>query len=306
MPGVWKPCGYRPFVLLRIVGRIVEEGDGRVVLVAVPDAQVPQVIEVGPHLQRVVALEQRQVVAELIDHPVGLRARVAAGAGVDRRERDARREDVHRREVARVVLAGDVAHDVGEVHHPVHLAGDLVQPAAAEDEAVLAHRAPRVDDHVVGLPVVVVRAVGHRVLVLVLTRVAEHHGLRVIELQIRFQRVGPERARQRCRSADACRTPTPRESGHGACAVDEHFELVVLVRRNERARVFQHLLDRAEEEHPVLDDRAADRSAELLPAEWRLLTVGLLLEVVLPGQALVAFVPEDRAVHDVRARLRHE
>src|SRR5207249_10344026 len=86
----------------------------------------------------------------------------------------------------------------------------------------------------------------------------------------------------------------------------ECFELVVLRRRNERARVFSHLLDSAEVEHPVLDDRAADRSAELLPAEWRFLTVGLLLEVVLPGELLVAFVPEDRTVHQVRAGLRDE
>src|SRR4030095_11175600 len=84
------------------------------------------------------------------------------------------------------------------------------------------------------------------------------------------------------------------------------LELVVLRRRNERALVLEHLLDSAEVEHAVLDDGATDRSAELLAAEWRLLTVGLLLEVVLTGEVLVTFVTEDRAVHDVGAGLGHE
>ena len=57
---------------------------------------------------------------------------------------------------------------------------------------MLAHRAQRVDHQVVGLAVVVVRAPGHRVASFVLTRVAEHHGLRVIELRVPFDRVHPE------------------------------------------------------------------------------------------------------------------
>ncbi len=197
-------------------------------LVAVSNAQVPEVIEIGPQLQLMVAFQEREVVAELIDHPVGLSAGIAAGPRIDRRERQARREDVDRREVARVVLAGDIAHDVGEVDHPVHLTGDLVQPCAAQDEAVLAHRAPGIDDHVVRLPIVVVRAVGHRVLLLVLTRVAEHHGLRVIELQIRFQRVGPELARQHCDPRMFVVHPSGRDLP-ALHRLDEEFDLIVLI-----------------------------------------------------------------------------
>ncbi len=63
------------------------------------------------------------------------------------------------------------------------------------------------------------------------------------------------------------------------------------------------LLARAEEEHFVLHDRTAERSAKLLPAERRLRAVALLREVVLRRQLPVALVAEHRAVELVGARL---
>ena len=66
------------------------------------------------------------------------------------------------------------------------------------------------------------------------------------------------------------------------------------------------LLCGAEEEHPVLHDRTAERSAELLAAERRLVAVGLPGEVVLCGQPSIALVAERGAVELIGAGLGHE
>ena len=137
--------------------RIVEERQRREVLVGVQGAQVGQVVVVRAELQRVGPAEQRHVVADLDHVDVRRRSAGAAGAGVDRRERQARREDVDVREVSRVVLARDDTVHVAEAVMMVHVAGELVQPAVAQHPAVLDDGAPEMLEAVHRLAHVVVR-----------------------------------------------------------------------------------------------------------------------------------------------------
>ena len=74
---------------------------------------------------------------------VDIRSTCSASPGVDRRERQARREDVHIGEVSVVVLSRDDTVNVVVVVSMVHLAGDLVQAAVAQDPAVLGDGAPK-------------------------------------------------------------------------------------------------------------------------------------------------------------------
>src|SRR6185503_6330823 len=86
----------------------------------------------------------------------------------------------------------------------------------------------------------------------------------------------------------------------------ERIELVEQVLGNENPLMLLLLLTCAEEEHLVLDDRTAERSAVLLPAERRLRALALLREVVLRRQLPVALIAEYRAVELVGARFGDE
>src|SRR2546423_6206781 len=95
----------------------------------------------------------------------------------------------------------------------------------------------------------------------------------------------------------------PRRELAGCEKRHERIELAEQVLGNENPLMLLLLLARAEEEHFVLHDRTAERSAKLLPAERRLRAVALAREVVLRRQLPVALVAEDRAVELVGARL---
>ena len=107
MPGVWKPCGYRPLLLFRIT-----DGSSKNVSVAkcsfaFSEAEARQVVVVDAELERVVALQQRHVVLEL-DH-VGsvIEPARAAGSRVHRRKGQPRREDGDVGKVTLIVLPRD-------------------------------------------------------------------------------------------------------------------------------------------------------------------------------------------------------
>src|SRR5688500_17754608 len=98
--------------------------------------------------------------------------------------------------------------------------------------------------------------------------------------------------------------PGGQQAGIGC--LDQNFELVVLLCRNKFVQVLNSLLDRTKKEHAVPNDRAAERSAEVLAAVRRLLPVGLQGEVVLRRQLAIALVAKDRAVQYVRPRLGNQ
>ena len=77
--------------------------------------------------------------------------------------------------------------------------------------------------------------------------------------------------------------------------VHEQLLLVVQGVRNGSARILQDLFGRPEEEDPVAQDRAADRSAELLAAERNLVRIGLPGEVVRRAQPPIALEDKPRA-----------
>ena len=163
-------------------------------LVPVQDAQVVEAVEIDADLERVIALEQRHIVLDLEHVAIGQRSGVAASSGRDRREIEARFEDVDVREVPRVVQAAGPAPHVGEIVHVVHLRRDLVQAVVPEHPVVLTDGAVRVDGEVVGLAVVIVQGPRHRVAPFVLARIAEHQRVRVVELRGAFERIGQEAA----------------------------------------------------------------------------------------------------------------
>src|ERR1044071_2110277 len=169
----------------------------------------------------------------------------------------------------------------------VDLAGNLVQTLVAQREAVLSDRAERVDLHVVRLPVVVVVGPSDGVARLVLPRIAEHQRLRVIELRVHLARVRRQRARE-VLAPRVLRVNGPRRQLTGRENRHERVELREERGGNEGALVLRLLLDGAEEEHLVFENRTAERSAVLLAAERRLLPAGLLRQVILRGPLRIA------------------
>src|SRR5437762_10972144 len=98
----------------------------------------------------------------------------------------------------------------------------------------------------------------------------------------------------------------PRRELAGCEERNERIELVEQILGYENPLMLLLLLKCAEEEHLVLEDRTAERSAILLPAERRLRAVALAREVVLRRELPVALVAECRAVELIGARLGDE
>ena len=254
-----------------------------------------------------VSREQRHVVANLVNAPHRLRSCIAARTRRHRGECQARPEDVHAREVARVVLAGNGVDDVGQIIHLVHLPGDLIEARVSEHITVLGNGAEGLDVHVVRLAVIVVvrGGPGDGVAHFVLAGIPDHQRLLVIELCVALDGVHPEVARQ----VECTRMVRVDGSGREFSGRQERHQCVQLIEeslRNEDARVLLLLLDGAEKEHLVPDQWTADRATVLLPAERRFRAIGLLREIVLRCQLPIALITECRSMELIGARFRHE
>ena len=196
------------------------------------------------------------------------------------------------------MFARQLIDHVRQIVPLIHLAGDLVEALVAEHVAVLCDGAPDRERHVVGLAVVVPGCPRHGRAGFVLAREPCEHRLLVVDLVVHLAAVHPEPALDRqiarvLRIDRSRRKVSRRELRH------QQIELAEECLRHERADRLALLLDGAEEEHLVVDERAA----VLLAAERRLGRTRLRGVVVLRDQFPVALVAEQRAVELVRARL---
>ena len=125
-----------------------------------------------------------------------------------------------------------------------------------------------------------------------LAGVAQHHGLRVGQLRVAFdrehQQAAGRRPKERMVRVDEAARRCPAFVAFTRISTGRRRRLAGV--RAPAAPCLLDLFDRAEEEHPVPDDRAAHRAAVLLAAERTLSGPRPRGEVVLRAQLAIALV----------------